>query len=117
MAEKRFSAFVRENWLLLSVFLAAILVALFLASRVFMDFLYFHDPANVDVDLKPWMTPRFVVVTYDLPRPFVYELLSLDAKEDHGLRLHRIAERDGITMDELTARVRKAAEEYRARQE
>ncbi len=117
MTERRMAAFVRENWMLLSVFLAAVIFALFMASRVFLDFLYFNDPQNVDVDLKPWMTPRFVVLTYDLPRPFVFELLSLDPEEDAGLRLRRIAERDGITMDELTARVREAAEQYRAEQE
>ena len=117
MAERQVVAFVRENWILLSVFLLAVVFGLFMASRLFLDFLYFNDPQNVDVDLKPWMTPRFVVLTYDLPRPFVFELLSLDPEEGSGLRLRRIAERDGITMEELTTRVREAAEQYRIEQE
>ena len=117
MDERRTFTFIRQNWVLVSVFLAAAAFALFMASRVFLDFLYFNDPQNVDVDLKPWMTPRFVVLTYDLPRPFVFELLSIDPNEDSGLRLRRIAERDGITMEELTARVREATARYRAAHE
>lgn len=113
MTDGRFSNFVRDNWLVLSVFLAATIFALFMASRVFLDFLYFNDPANVDVDLKPWMTARFIVQTYDLPRPFVFELLSLDPEQEGGLRLGRLGAREGITMEELTARVRDAAAEYR----
>lgn len=117
MAKPPISVFFRENWMLLSVFLVAALFALFMAIRVLMDFLYFNDPNNVDVDLKLWMTPRFVVVTYDLPRPYVFDVLSLDPEQDAALRLGRIAKRDGITMEELTAVIREAADQYRAAQQ
>lgn len=113
MTERRHLAFARKNWLPLGIFFGALAVALFFASRVFLDFLYFNDPKNVDVDLKPWMTPRFIVITYDLPRPVVFEILALDPKEDRGLRLRRVAERQGVSMEELTARVRDAAAAYR----
>ncbi len=117
MVEGQLARFLRDNWAVVSVLLVALAFALFMASRLFLDFLYFNDPENVDVDLKPWMTPRFIVMTYDLPRPFVFELFELDPDTDSGLRLGRIAERDNITMEELTARVRDAAETYRSRQE
>ncbi len=117
MAERSLLTLARRNWRLVGVFLAALCVVLFFASRVFLDFLYFNDPRNVDVDLKPWMTPRFVVMTYDLPRPLVFEILALDLEADRGLRLRQVAERHGLTMEELTARVRDAAKIYREQEQ
>ena len=108
------AAFLRQNWILAGFFLGACLLALWFAVHVVMDALYFNDPRNVDVDLKPWMTPRYVVMTYDLPRSVVAELLELDGPDDRGLRLGRIAESRGISMDALIALVREAAAEYRA---
>jgi hypothetical protein len=116
MTDQNFKAFLRQNWKLVTVLLAALLVAAFLAGRVVMDFIYFNDPRNVDVDLKPWMTPFFVVQTYDLPRPVVFEILQLDPEADRGLRLRHVADRQGVTIAELTERVRTAAEAYREAQ-
>ncbi|UWQ20138.1 hypothetical protein [Jannaschia sp. W003] len=109
----RLVAFACQNWGLLSVLLLMLAVALWFAAQVVLDFFYFHDPAHVDVDLKPWMTPRFIVLTYDLPRPFVFDTLGLDDKSGRGQRLGRVAREMGVTMEEVTAQVRDAAEAYR----
>ncbi len=107
--------FIRKNWLLVGLTLATLLVILWFGSRLVMDFIFFNDPRNVDVDLKGWMTPRFVVLTYDLPRDYVAEILELES-EDRGKRLRHVADDLGLTLEELTQKVRDAAETYRASQ-
>ncbi len=109
--------FGRENWLLLIVFAAASCFALFFAVHTIRDFVYFNDPANVDVDLQPWMTPRFIVLTYDLPRPFVFETLGLDPDADGGKRLGHLARERDLTMEELTEMIRKSSATYRETQQ
>ena len=116
MAEQRVIGFVRENMLLLAVLSCAIAVAVYFSFRVLADVLYFNAPRHVDVDLQPWMTPRYVVMTYDLPRDLVFDILGVDPGADRGVRLRQIAERQGLSMEDLTARVRTAAEIYRETQ-
>ncbi len=108
--------FAQQNWALLSVFLLALTVALWFGVQVFLQFLYFHDPRNQDVDLKGWMTPKYVVMTYDLPRPLVAEILGLTDPSQRGRPLRRIAADLGLSMEELTTRVRAEAAEYRETQ-
>lgn len=107
------TTFVRQNWLLVAVFLTALALAVWFASHAIMDAIYFNDPRNVDVDLKRWMTPRYIVMTYDLPREFVLDLLSVDGDAGPGIHLGRLAQERGVTMEELTTLVRDAAVTYR----
>lgn len=113
MQMNRFKQFARQNWLLLGVFALAMVVALWFAVQFTLNFLYFNDPRNKDVDLKGWMTPRYVVMTYDLPRPLVAELLGLTDPSQRGQSLRRIADDMGLTMEELTELVRAEAAIYR----
>ncbi len=117
MISNKNKTFLRKNWMLLSGLIAAVIVAIWFATQVIMEFLYFNDPKNVDVDLKRWMTPLYIVETYDLPRPKVFEILQIDLEADRGRRLGRIAQRDGVTMEELTEKVREGAAQYRAQQQ
>ncbi|MEO1550498.1 MAG: hypothetical protein AAFR93_08700 [Pseudomonadota bacterium] len=105
--------FARRNWIVLGLLLASIAIAFWFALSLVSDALYFNDPRNLDVDLKPWMTPRYVVHTYDLPRSLVMEVLELDPEADRGIRLGRLAEDRGMSMDDLTALVRDAADTFR----
>jgi hypothetical protein len=114
---KRLFSFIQQNWLTVSLFVGSLALALWFAFHAITDALYFNDPRNVDVALKPWMTPRYVVMTYDLPRPLVMELLELDPEDDRGIRLGRLAQERNLSLDELTALVRDAAAEYREDQE
>lgn len=113
----RVVSFIRQNWLLVGLFVGSLTVALWFAFHAVSDALYFNDPRNVDVALKPWMTPRYVVLTYDLPRPLVMELLELDPEADRGVRLGRLAQERNISIEELTTLVRDAAAAYREGQE
>ena len=105
--------FVRNNLLLVLLTVATLIVIGWFGFRFIADFIYFHDPNNVDVELKGWMTARFIVLTYDLPRPFVFDLLGIQSHEEGGAHLKFIAEELGVSLEELTQKVRQAAAEYR----
>ena len=109
--------FLLRNWPLLALFLAAGAVVLWLLVRMTVAAIYFHDPANADPDLKPWMTPRYIVRGYDLPPPLVAEVLGIVEQDRRGRPLGEIAAELGLTMEDLTARVRSAAAEHRAAQQ
>jgi hypothetical protein len=108
------TTFIRHNWVLVLLTLATLLIIVWFGSRLVLEFIYFNDPNNVDVDLKGWMTPRFIVLTYDLPRPFVFDILELPETAQGGPHLGIIAEELGVSLDELTQRVRTAAAAFRA---
>ncbi len=59
------------------------------------------------------MTPRYVSLSYDLPRDLVFEILEIEPEGDFPKRLDRIAERNGLTLTELTQQVQAAASAYR----
>lgn len=109
--------FARQNWMLLSVFLLATVVALWFLIGIALDFIYFNDPRHQDADLKPWMTPRYIVMSYDLPRPLVLEILGLPEIGGERRSLGRIAADQNMTLDELTELVRKSADAYREAQQ
>lgn len=76
--------------------------------------IYFNDPRHKDEQLKRWMSPRYVVMSYDLPRSVMLEVFNLSAKDLHTRpRMQDIADRMGLSLDELSERVRKAAIAYR----
>lgn len=114
MISPKILRFLKENRLLVSLTMAALVAIGWFGSRILLDSLYFNDPRNVDVALRGWMTPRYIVLTYDLPRPFVREVLEIPADGPGGQRLKFVAENLGLTMEELTERVRDAAMQYRA---
>lgn len=112
MPHQTFATFFRRNWLpVLGLLLSVALSVWFLASFVFNIHLL-KEPRPEDQELKAWMTPRYVVLIYDLPRPLVADLLQLDAAEDRRKPLHQITEGLGISMDELNKRVREAAKAH-----
>ncbi len=110
-------SFIKQNWLLVSLFLGSFTIALWFAFHAISDALYFNDPRNVDVASKPWMTLRYVVLAYDLTRPLGMELLELNPEDDRGVRLGRPARDRNISMEELTGLVGDAAASYREGQE
>jgi len=109
-----FRSFVRKHWLAVGCFVLFSLAALWFAFVFISDFLYFNDPRNQDAQLKGWMTPRYVVMTYDLPRPLVADILGLTSMDQRGMPMRDIAAEMGVTLEELTEIVRAAAADHRA---
>lgn len=51
------------------------------------------------------MTPRYVIMSYDLPPEMVGEIMDLQPKVDKRKPLSQVVEDLGITMSELNERV------------
>ena len=93
--------------LLLSVIFLITIIFSFLA-----DAIYFNDPRHKNAELKAWMTPRYISLSYELPRPIVLELLGIKEDENFPKRLDRLSEKLGITLEELTVKVRDLKTNY-----
>ncbi|MDD9922825.1 MAG: hypothetical protein OXQ92_11185 [Boseongicola sp.] len=106
--------FLRKNWLPTAVLVGACFLVIWFLTRAALDFVHFNDPKHQDADLKGWMTPRYIVRSYDLPRSLVFDTLGLQDPDRRGVPLRRIAEDMGLTLEELTDLVREVAEEHRA---
>ena len=105
--------FARINWLPLSGFALFTTVALWFGFTFLADAVYFNDPRHQDQELKGWMTPQYIMMSYELPRDVVIEVLEVSEKPGPGRRMRDVALAQGLTLDELTDKVREAAEEYR----
>ncbi len=110
----KLKAFGRRHWFPISGFVLSAACALWFGFTFLAETIYFNDPRHQNADLKRWMTPHYVVLSYDLPPPVVFEALGVDPwREGRPLHMGRIAQRQGISLEELTQRVRMAAERYR----
>jgi hypothetical protein len=100
-----------QRWTVAGLLLSVI--ALITVSVSFLaESIYFNDPRHKNVELEAWMTPRYMALSYDLPRPVVRELLGIEEGEDFPRRLDRLADALGITLEELTVKVRAAKAAY-----
>ncbi len=117
MRFQRLTTFARANWPALVILGVSTLVAVWFAFGFVMRMVYFNDPRHQDEALKAWMTPRYVVMSYDLPRPLVAEVLDLPEGGPGRLTLGDISERTGLPLEVLTQKVRDAAARHRETQQ
>lgn len=94
-------------------FLASIAAVITLSSTLLADAIYFNDPRHKDVDLEAWMTPRYVGMSYGLPRNVIDDIFGIKENSGRPRRLDRQASKMGLSLDELTNVVRIAAAKYR----
>ncbi len=104
--------FWKEQPIALSVFVLALVLLVFFGVRFVDRFLYFHDPAHRNQALEPWMTPRYVGMSYALPREVIFSVMGIGDTEGRRVHVGEIAARMGISLNELEARVRKAKVEF-----
>lgn len=96
-------------------FLAAFCVLVFFAFNALADAIYWMDPRHQDQPLAPWMTPRYVAQSWDLPRDVLNDALLITPGETpRGISLRHLAETHETTLPDLQDRVTAAAEAYRA---
>lgn len=89
------------------------LIALVTITFSFLtDAVYFNDPRHKNVELEAWMTPRYISLSYELPRPMVLDLLGLEEGTNFPKRLDRLSENLGFTLEELTLKVRDLKTNY-----
>lgn len=89
----KFRAFVKIYWLPVSGFFIFSSIALWFGFTFLADAIYFNDPKNKDDELKGWMTPRYIQLSYDLPREVIIEALDLPEDLDSMRRMKDIAKK------------------------
>lgn len=103
----------REAPVLLSALALAVATALFFGIRLVAFWVYWADPAHRDQAIEGWMTPRYVVMSYDVPRGVVAEALAL-RPEMGRVTLSDLAEAEGVEVSTLAARLAAAIDAHRA---
>ena len=82
--------------IMLAVFaVAAALTAFFIIRAVFFAFIWM-DPDRAPHPIEPWMTPRYIARTYDIPRPEMQFILDLGPDETPRKPLESLAEARGV---------------------
>ena len=88
--------------------IAAGLVALvWFGGHFVSDVLYFSDPAHREQPLAAWMSPRYVAKSWGLPPEVVADVMQL-TPDHRRITLDQVAERQGISLEELQRRVEAA---------
>lgn len=112
----------RHLWLhhrsVLIAFFAVLCAVLFFGAKTITSAIYWMDPAHQDQDIAPWMTPRYVAHSYQLPPEVLGPALFLDKDaQPHRMSLGKIAADNGMTLEDLQMRIDAAAEKWRAEQD
>ncbi|WP_114011363.1 hypothetical protein [Cohaesibacter intestini] len=100
--------FWKEQPLALSAFLLAMAFLVFFGARFVLHFIYFHDPVHRNQALEPWMSPKYVGMSYQLPPEIIREVMQLDRFEGKRVTIKKVAEGLDISLEELERRVRNA---------
>ena len=108
----KFYRFIKSNKWFVAGLLVSLITLISVTVTLLADAVYFNDPRHKNVELEAWMTPRYVTLSYELPRPIVLELLGIEEGKKFPRRLDRLAESLGITLEELTEKVRIAKKAY-----
>lgn len=113
----KFKRFAKSHWLSIFGFLISVAIALIFGFTFMANAIYFNDPKHQDEALKDWMTPRYIVLSYDIPRDIVADALGLD-DDDRGkrIRLQDVAKAQNLTIQELTEKIQNIAQTYRESQ-
>jgi hypothetical protein len=106
-------SFLRNHMGVVAILVIACAAGLWFAADIVSDFVYFNDPRHQDEALKPWMTPRYVGMSYDLPRDVVHDIFGLSDNGPRGMTMRNIAAEQGLSLHDLTEKVRTTANAYR----
>ncbi|MDE9448886.1 hypothetical protein J3R80_00200 [Aliiroseovarius sp. Z3] len=89
-------------------------LSVFFGVRTTTSWIYWTDPAHIDQPIEGWMTPRYVAMSWDVPRDVMMNALRIDRPEDGPPNLARLAEARGVTLDALIAEIEAAIAAHRA---
>ena len=93
----------KRNPILSLAFVLAVAACLFFTGRatLFAVNLWFRAEQPV----AGWMTPRYIALAYGLDRDSLARLLATTDRDDAEKPLYRIADRSGMTLEDLIADV------------
>jgi len=109
---KLISAFKAHPVLTPAFLLAAALTTMFIIRTVVFT-IYWADPDHIDQAVQPWMTPRYVAHSWDLPPEEVAAALGVELSSSHRVTIGDIAAKNGLSLAELESRIRAAASRWR----
>lgn len=89
----------RRKAMLASFIIAAGLTAFFIIRAAFFAFVWM-DPDRGIHPIEPWMTPRFIARTYNIPRPDMQAILDLDPDDTPRQPLESLAEAHGVAVED-----------------
>lgn len=72
----------------------------------------YRGPPPPEVALEGWMTPRMVGMSWNLPRHVIVDVMGLQDHQGRPPTLAQITADQGITLDELQARLRDAKDHH-----
>ncbi len=98
-------------------FLLAAALTLMFTIRTIVFALYWADPAHRDQPIEPWMTPRYVAHSWDLPPERVAAALGVEPGSARRVSLAEIAASSGLSLEEIEQRIRTAAAAYRGQEQ
>lgn len=103
--KRSFFTFVKNNKIPLGILALSVVTLVYFSSGFIAKLIYFADSRHQNQPLEGWMTPRYVIMSYDLPPEVVGEVMDLQPKVDKRKPLSQVVEDLGITMSELNERV------------
>ena len=96
------------------LFAAALVGTIGFGVRTASLAIYWSDPAHRNQTIEGWMTPRYVSMSYRVPPEVLGPVLGLDPQRPQRETIDHIADRLGLTLEQVEARVREAAVEFQA---
>lgn len=79
-----------------------------------MGMLYWADPAHQDQPIARWMTPRYVAMSWDVPKEVVIEALDMTPVGRGPEPLSQLAKARGVPVEVLIADLETAIAAWRA---
>jgi hypothetical protein len=104
--------FWRENRLLVLAFAVLVAIALWFAMGAVRHALEF-DVAK-EQPLAPWMTPRYVAHSWDVPREAMMDILGLEPDNPRRRTLEEIAAEKGVPVADYIAGIEAGITAFRA---
>lgn len=109
MSQRTLTQFVLQNKALVAVLAFTVVVALYITGKILLKIVHFNDPRHHDQALRNWMTPQYVMKSYDLPRLIIDETFDIDPNSEKRRKMRHIARRMNLTLEELTEQIRQSA--------
>lgn len=105
----------RRHPLLIAAFVLALAATVFFAVQSFRHAGGLGAPAAADEPIEGWMTPRYVALSWDVPREVVADALGLDLGRGTGPQsLEALAAARGLPVETVVATLEAAIEAHRA---
>ncbi len=108
----RLRAFIGQNKLTVGIAAASFFALVYFTGSFIAELIYFNDPRHQNEALQPWMTPYYVALSYDLPRDTIKEIFEFKDGVEGSKRMSFVAERLDLSLEELTEKVRTAAQAH-----